>query len=80
MNEGLPGASCGLRVARDSFFEESNCFDHFRHSIGGSDCHMLEQVGRACTEFVNPVQTIDDMIGEIRKGNSRGVYMSRAYQ
>ena len=44
-------------------------------SIGGSDCHTLEQVGRACTEFVNPIQTIDDMIGEIKRGNSRGVYI-----
>ena len=44
-------------------------------SIGGSDCHMLEEVGRACTEFVNPIQTIDDMIGEIKKGNCRGVYI-----
>ena len=44
-------------------------------SIGGSDCHRIEQVGRACTEFPNPIQTIDDMIGEIRKGNCRGVYM-----
>jgi predicted metal-dependent phosphoesterase TrpH len=44
-------------------------------SIGGSDCHSIEQVGRACTEFPNPIQTIDDMIGEIRKGNCRGVYM-----
>jgi len=44
-------------------------------SIGGSDCHRIEQVGRAFTEFLNPMQTIDDMVGEIKKGNCRGVYM-----
>jgi len=44
-------------------------------SIGGSDCHSSEQVGRALTEFFNPIQTIDDMVGEIKKGNCRGVYM-----
>jgi len=43
-------------------------------SIGGSDCHSIEQVGRAFTEFFNPIQTIDDMVGEIKKGNCRGVY------
>ena len=44
-------------------------------SIGGSDCHSVEQVGRACTEFVNPIQTMDDMIREIKKGNCRGVHI-----
>jgi predicted nucleotidyltransferase len=38
-------------------------------SIGGSDCHIIEQVGKAVTEFFNPIQTIDDMIREIKKGN-----------
>ena len=44
-------------------------------SIGGSDCHIIEQVGKAVTEFFNPIQTIDDMIGEIKKGNCRGIYI-----
>ncbi|MFB0521988.1 MAG: PHP domain-containing protein [Desulfatiglandales bacterium] len=44
-------------------------------SIGGSDCHSIEHIGRALTEFFNPIQTIDDMVGEIKKGNCRGVYM-----
>jgi len=42
-------------------------------SIGGSDCHNKEQVGRAFTEFRNPVHTIDELIEEIRKGNCRGM-------
>lgn len=64
--------------------------DHFRHflgmiielyntlklqSIGGSDCHIIEHVKSAVTEFINPIQTIDDMIREIKKGNCRGVYI-----
>jgi hypothetical protein len=42
-------------------------------SIGGSDCHNKEQVGRAFTEFKNPPHTIDELIEEIRKGNCRGM-------
>ncbi len=42
-------------------------------SIGGSDCHSKEQVGRAFTEFKNSVHTIDELIEEIKKGNCRGM-------
>jgi len=42
---------------------------------GGSDCHRIEQVGSAVTEFFNPIITMDDMIREIKKGNCRGVYI-----
>jgi predicted metal-dependent phosphoesterase TrpH len=42
-------------------------------SIGGSDCHRKEQVGRAYTVFSNPVKSIFDLVAEIRKGNCRGV-------
>jgi predicted metal-dependent phosphoesterase TrpH len=41
-------------------------------SIGGSDCHKKEQVGRAFTEFKNHVHTDEDLIEEIRAGNCRG--------
>jgi len=42
-------------------------------SIGGSDCHQKAQVGRAFTEFKNPVHTMDELIEEIRKGNCKGM-------
>ncbi len=42
-------------------------------SIGGSDCHSKEQVGRAFTEFKNPVHTIDQLVEEIKKGNCKGM-------
>ena len=42
-------------------------------SIGGSDCHNREEVGRAFTVFKNPVYTIDKLIEEIRKGNCTGM-------
>jgi predicted metal-dependent phosphoesterase TrpH len=42
-------------------------------SVGGSDCHNKEQVGRAFTEFRNPVHTIDELIEEIKKGNCKGI-------
>ncbi len=41
-------------------------------SIGGSDCHHMEEVGKAFTVFNNPVHTIDDLIEEIKKGNCKG--------
>ncbi len=42
-------------------------------SIGGSDCHQKAQVGRAFTEFENPVHTIEELIEEIKKGNCKGI-------
>lgn len=42
-------------------------------SVGGSDCHKKEQVGRAFTEFKNPVHTIHELIEEIKKGNCKGM-------
>jgi predicted metal-dependent phosphoesterase TrpH len=44
-------------------------------SIGGSDCHKKEQVGRAFTEFKNPVQTIEELIEAIKKGNCKGMIL-----
>jgi predicted metal-dependent phosphoesterase TrpH len=44
-------------------------------SIGGSDCHKKEQVGRAFTEFENPVYTIDELIEKIKKGNCKGMIL-----
>ncbi len=41
-------------------------------SIGGSDCHTPEQVGRAYTVFDKPVRSMEELIGEIRRGNCRG--------
>lgn len=41
-------------------------------SIGGSDCHYVQRVGRAVTEFENRVGTIGEMIREIRAGRCRG--------
>lgn len=42
-------------------------------SIGGSDCHHKEQVGKAFTEFKNPVRTIDELVEEIKRGNCKGM-------
>jgi predicted metal-dependent phosphoesterase TrpH len=42
-------------------------------SVGGSDCHGREQVGRALTEFRNAVRTTEELVEEIRKGNCRGM-------
>ncbi len=41
-------------------------------SIGGSDCHHKEEVGKAFTVFNNPVHTIDELIEEIKRGNCQG--------
>lgn len=39
---------------------------------GGSDCHYLNQVGRAFTEFENRIFTIQDLVREIKAGKCRG--------
>ncbi len=39
--------------------------------IGGSDCHGPGKVGRAYTVFDNPVETLADLIEEIRHGRCR---------
>ncbi|MBI5251603.1 MAG: PHP domain-containing protein [Desulfomonile tiedjei] len=41
-------------------------------SIGGSDCHHIDQVGRAYTVFDNPIRDILDLVAEIKAGNCRG--------
>jgi predicted metal-dependent phosphoesterase TrpH len=41
-------------------------------SVGGSDCHYLERVGRAVTDFDNYFSTMSEMIREIRAGRCRG--------
>ena len=42
-------------------------------STGGSDCHHSMQVGRAFTVFENSVNTMDDLVREIKSGNCKGV-------
>ncbi len=44
-------------------------------SVGGSDCHYADQVGRAFTEFDNTIRSMDDLIREIRAGNCRGKFL-----
>jgi predicted metal-dependent phosphoesterase TrpH len=42
-------------------------------STGGSDCHNRMQVGRAFTVFENSINTMEDLIREIKSGNCKGV-------
>ena len=44
-------------------------------SVGGSDCHYADQVGRAFTEFDNTIGSMDDLIREVRAGNCRGKFL-----
>jgi hypothetical protein len=41
-------------------------------SIGGSDCHMENQVGRAFTQLERRVKSIGDIVAEILAGRLRG--------
>lgn len=43
-------------------------------TLGGSDCHKVEAVGRCATEFVQPVATMADFIAAVRAGACRGAY------
>lgn len=44
-------------------------------STGGSDCHYLEQVGKAYTEFDNRIEDLAGMVEEIRAGNCKGRFL-----
>jgi len=49
--------------------------DHMRlPSLGGSDCHKTEAVGRCATEFQQPVTDIGSFIAAVRAGACRGHY------
>lgn len=48
-------------------------------SIGGSDCHRSDQVGKAFTEFDNRFDTVEEMIEEIKAGNCRGRLLRTVY-
>ena len=41
-------------------------------SIGGSDCHTKTRVGMAYTEFNHTVQSMEELIEEIKRGNCKG--------
>lgn len=41
-------------------------------SIGGSDCHQANQVGRSVTEFFEPIHNIDELVKAIIDGKCRG--------
>jgi hypothetical protein len=43
-------------------------------TLGGSDCHKTEAVGRCATEFLQPVTDIASFIAAVRAGACRGAY------
>lgn len=43
-------------------------------SLGGSDCHKVDAVGRCATEFTQPVVDMAGFIAAIRRGACRGAH------
>jgi len=43
-------------------------------SLGGSDCHKIEAVGRCATKFRQPVTDMKSFIAAVRAGACRGAY------
>ncbi|EKD97535.1 MAG: hypothetical protein ACD_23C00877G0002 [uncultured bacterium] len=43
-------------------------------TLGGSDCHKTEAVGRCATEFLEPITCMADFISAVRGGCCRGAY------
>jgi hypothetical protein len=43
--------------------------------IGGSDSHRLQQVGKCVTQFNNPINNVNDLIEEIKKGFCKPKYL-----
>lgn len=43
-------------------------------TLGGSDCHKVDAVGRCATEFTRPVSDMASFIAAVRAGACRGAY------
>ena len=43
-------------------------------TLGGSDCHKTEAVGRCATEFSSPVTCMADFVAAVRSASCRGAY------
>jgi predicted metal-dependent phosphoesterase TrpH len=43
-------------------------------TLGGSDCHKTEAVGRCATEFSEPVTCMADFVAAVRSASCRGAY------
>jgi len=43
-------------------------------TLGGSDCHKTQAVGRCATEFTQPVRNMTDFIAAVRAGACQGTY------
>jgi predicted metal-dependent phosphoesterase TrpH len=43
-------------------------------SLGGSDCHKPEAIGRCATEFLQPVTDLASFLAAVRDGACRGAY------
>lgn len=43
-------------------------------SLGGSDCHKTEAVGRCATEFSDPITGMAGFVAAVRRGSCRGAY------
>lgn len=48
-------------------------------TLGGSDCHRAESVGRCATEFSVPVAGMTDFIAAVRAGACHGDYYGEAH-
>jgi predicted metal-dependent phosphoesterase TrpH len=42
-------------------------------SVGGSDCHQEDQIGRCLTVFARPIEDIRELMAEIRAGRCYGI-------
>jgi predicted metal-dependent phosphoesterase TrpH len=43
-------------------------------TLGGSDCHKTDAVGRCATEFLEPITCLAEFISAVRSGSGRGAY------
>lgn len=65
-------------------FESENLFSHDlrRHlampAVGGSDAHRVQQIGTAATRFQRRIESVEDLIREIRAGRTEPVDLTGA--
>jgi len=69
---GVEALNGGSKKGENERVEELiQCYSY--HAYGGSDSHLVSFVGICATEFKRDIQTIEDLVEELHKGNYRPV-------
>lgn len=66
----------GRSTERENAFSHELCRRLGLPAVAGSDAHLAEEVGRVATEFAKRIDSLDDLIAELRAGRFRPVALA----